>query len=93
MGEFPLPFQIPKRNGTGLRQGAWRSERNGTAKTMALVRSRSVSCELGLIETTGPTGGTQHREYWGGPANGQAVPFVTGFFRSECYPSVSQSVC
>ena len=42
MGEFPLPFQIPKRNGTGLRTGAWRSERNGTVKTMALVRSRSV---------------------------------------------------
>ena len=41
-GEFPLPFQIPERNGTGLRTGAWRSERNGTVKTMALVRSRSV---------------------------------------------------
>ena len=29
--------------------------------------------ELGLIETTEPTGGTQHREYWGGPTNGQAA--------------------
>ena len=36
----------------------------------------SVSCELGLKETTEPTGGTQHREYWGGPANGQ--PFMLG---------------
>ena len=33
----------------------------------------AVSCELGLIETTEPTGGTQHREYWGGPTNGQAA--------------------
>ena len=33
----------------------------------------AVSCELGLIETTGPTGGTQHREHWGGPTNGQAA--------------------
>ena len=32
-----------------------------------------VSCELGLKETTEPTGGTQHREYWGGPTNGQAA--------------------
>ena len=29
--------------------------------------------ELGLIETTEPTGGTQHREYWGGLTNGQAA--------------------
>ena len=35
--------------------------------------SRAVSCELGLIETTEPTEGTQHREYWGGPTNGQAA--------------------
>ena len=33
----------------------------------------AVSCELGLKETTEPTGGTQHREYWGGPTNGQAA--------------------
>ena len=33
----------------------------------------SVSCELGLIETTEPTGGTQKGEYWGGPTNGQAA--------------------
>ena len=32
-----------------------------------------VSCELGLKETTEPTGGTQLREYWGGPTNGQSV--------------------
>ena len=28
-----------------------------------------MSCELGLKETTEPTGGSQHREYWGGPTN------------------------
>ena len=33
----------------------------------------AVSCELGLKETTAPTGGSQHREYWGGPTNGQAA--------------------
>ena len=35
----------------------------------------SVSCKLGLIETTEPTGGSQHRdrEYWGGPTNGRAA--------------------
>ena len=32
-----------------------------------------VSCELGLIETTEPTGGTQNREHWGGPTNGRAA--------------------
>ena len=32
-------------------------------------RKHSVSCELGLKETTEPTGGTQHREYGGGPTN------------------------
>ena len=48
---------------------------NGSS-VQVLARLRSlllVSCELGLIETTGPTGGTQHREYWGGPTNGQAA--------------------
>ena len=56
--------------------------RTGPKSVLALSRMSSavrfilavpVSCELGLIETTGPTGGTQHREYWGGPANGQAA--------------------
>ena len=32
-----------------------------------------MSCELGLIETTEPTGGTQKGEYLGGPTNGQAA--------------------
>ena len=32
-----------------------------------------MSCELGLKQTTGPTGGTQHREHWGGPTNGRAA--------------------
>ena len=32
-----------------------------------------MSCELGSKETTGPTGGSQHREYWGGPTNGRAA--------------------
>ena len=32
-----------------------------------------MSCELGLKETTEPTGGTQNREYWGGPTNGRAA--------------------
>ena len=32
-----------------------------------------MSCELGLKDTTEPTGGTQHREHWGGPTNGQAA--------------------
>ena len=39
-----------------------------------LARHISVSCELGLKETTEPTGGTQKGEYWGGPTNGQAAP-------------------
>jgi hypothetical protein len=42
-------------------------------KHQAPPTRRAVSCELGLKEATGPTGGTQHREYWGGPANGRAV--------------------
>ena len=31
-----------------------------------------VSCELVFNKTTGPTGGSQNREYWGGPTYGQA---------------------
>ena len=30
----------------------------------------ALSFELGLIETTGPTRGTQNREIWGGPTSG-----------------------
>ena len=32
-----------------------------------------MSCELGSIKRTGPTGGSQHREHWGGPNNGWAA--------------------
>ena len=32
-----------------------------------------MSCELDLIETTKPTGGTQNRGHWGGPTNGRAA--------------------
>ena len=43
---------------------------------MAISPCAAVSCELGLIETTGPTGGTQHREYWGGPTMARQPPVV-----------------
>ena len=42
-------------------------------KHQAPPTRRAVSCELGLKEATGPTGGTQHREYWGGPTYGRAA--------------------
>ena len=37
------------------------------------LTGRAESCELGPIETTEPTGGTQNREYWGGPIKGRAA--------------------
>ena len=46
---------------------------NHAPPSEAPLCSKSVSCELGFIETTKPTGGTQHREYSGGPTNGQAA--------------------
>ena len=37
------------------------------------LRTKALSCELGCKETTEPTGGSQRREYWGGPTNGRAA--------------------
>ena len=37
------------------------------------ARNRALGFELGLKETTGPAGGSQHREYWGGPTNDRAA--------------------
>ena len=38
-----------------------------------LNRLPAVSCDIGLIETTGPSGGTQKRECWDGPTNHRAA--------------------
>ena len=46
-----------------------------------------VSCELGSIETTEPTGGTQKGEYWGGPTNGQAAACRRRLRRLEEVPT------
>ena len=36
----------------------------------------AVSCELGFLDTTGPTGGSQCMECWGGPTNGRAAAAI-----------------
>ena len=46
-----------------------------------------VSCELGLKETTGPTGGTQKGECRGGPTNGQAAACRRRLQRLEEVPT------
>ena len=56
-----------------LRQKSKVKVEGGGESGQGVPKERAVSCKLGLIETTGPTEGSQHRVYWGGPANGQAA--------------------
>ena len=68
--ELELGLCMPTRSPYQPRGGEWSACRVVPVSPHILY---AVSCELGLKETTEPTGGTQQGEYWGGPTNGQAA--------------------